>query len=110
MVVNTKRGVQLAIIDLFGLEHDLDRVKRKLYHIHGNINTFVSTTKFTPELDHDNKPTTFLDTKITITNGGIVKHLYRKETDRIQYLLPSLSHPRRKFKNVPYSLTLLLNE
>ena len=34
--------------------------------------------------------------------------LYRKETDRVQYLLPSSCHPNHIFKNVPYSLALRL--
>ena len=34
--------------------------------------------------------------------------LYRKETDKIQYLLPSSCHPSHIFKNVPYSLALRL--
>ena len=34
--------------------------------------------------------------------------LYRKETDKVQYLLPSSCHPAHIFKNVPYSLALRL--
>jgi peptide-methionine (R)-S-oxide reductase len=34
--------------------------------------------------------------------------LYMKETDKVQYLLPTLCHPSHIFKNVPYSLALRL--
>jgi hypothetical protein len=54
------------------------------------------------------KSTTFLDTTITIKNGKITTDLYRKETDRIQYLLPNSCHPAHICKNVPYSLALRL--
>ena len=48
----------------------------------------------------------FLDTLCTIENGKIVIDLYRKETDRNQYLLTSSCHPIQCTKNVPFSLAL----
>ena len=44
--------------------------------------------------------------KITIADDGIITDLYRKETDRVQYLLPLSCHPSHIFNNVPYSLAL----
>ena len=38
--------------------------------------------------------------------GTILTDLYRKETDRNQYLLPSSCHPAHTTKNIPYSLAL----
>jgi hypothetical protein len=72
------------------------------------INVLHPTIKFTCEFDNDQKSTTFLDTKIKIEDNSIVTDLYRKETDRVQYLLPSSCHPSHIFKNVPYSLALRL--
>ena len=47
----------------------------------------------------------FLDTTVWIDdNGKFQTDLYRKETDRITYLLPSSAHPGHITKNIPYSL------
>ena len=48
----------------------------------------------------------FLDTLCTIKNGRIETDLYRKNTDRNQYLLPSSCHPKQTTKAIPYSLGL----
>ena len=37
---------------------------------------------------------------ISIKNGKIVTDLYRKPTDRVQYLLPSSCHPNHIFNNI----------
>ena len=47
-----------------------------------------------------------LDTSCKILGGKIVTDLYRKETDRNQYLLPSSCHPAHVTSNIPYSLAL----
>ena len=38
----------------------------------------------------------------------MVTDLYRKETDKVQYLLPDSNHPSHIFKNIPFSLALRL--
>ena len=48
----------------------------------------------------------FLDTSLSIKNGSISVDLYRKPTDRNQYLLTSSIHPPDCFKNIPFSLAL----
>ena len=48
----------------------------------------------------------FLDTLCSIKNGRIETDLYRKETDRNQYILPSSCHPKQTTKAIPYSLAL----
>ena len=48
----------------------------------------------------------FLDTLCTIQGGQIVTDLYRKKTDRNQYLLTSSCHPAHTTKNIPFSLAL----
>ena len=47
-----------------------------------------------------------LDTLCKLENGKIVTDLYRKETDRNQYLLTSSCHPAHVTENIPFSLAL----
>ena len=47
----------------------------------------------------------FLDTACSLKNGKIVVDLYRKPTDRNQYLLTSSCHPAHVTTNIPFSLT-----
>ena len=49
---------------------------------------------------------TFSDTSCATQNGKIVTDLYRKKTDRNQYLLTSSCHPAHTTKNIPFSLAL----
>ena len=53
---------------------------------------------------HSSKALPFLDTNIWIENGKMFTDLYRKPTDRCQYLLPSSCHPSHITENIPYSL------
>ena len=48
----------------------------------------------------------FLDVSCSIQDGRIETDLYRKETDRNMYLLPSSCHPPSCTKNIPFSLCL----
>ena len=48
----------------------------------------------------------FLDTLITIKEGKIDLDLYRKDTDRNQYLLPSSCHSKMTTQSIPFSLSL----
>ena len=48
----------------------------------------------------------FLDTSCQIVDGKILTDLYRKETDRNQYLLTSSCHPAHVTENIPFSLAL----
>ena len=72
------------------------------------INKLHATIKFTCSYDIATRSTTFLDTTVRITDNGIETDLYRKPTDRIQYLLPTSCHPAHTFKSIPYSLALRL--
>jgi hypothetical protein len=73
------------------------------------INKFHDTIKFTCSHEPQDKSTTFVVTKVSIINNRLVTDLYRKPTDRVQYLFPSSNHPNHIFKNVPYSLVLRLD-
>ena len=83
------------------------------------LNTIHPTIKFTSSIScpyeckidgpHDcfcssSRSIPFLDTLVTICNGKITTDLYRKPTDRCQYLLPSSCHPSHITKNIPFSL------
>ena len=48
----------------------------------------------------------YLDVSLSIKNGKIDTDLYRKPTDRNQYLLPSSCHPTDCIQNIPFSLAL----
>ena len=48
----------------------------------------------------------FLDISCTIQNGRIETDLYKKETDKYQYLLPSSCHSKQITKSIPFSLGL----
>ena len=46
----------------------------------------------------------FLDVLCTIQDVRIKTDLYKKQTDRNQYLLPSSCHPRQTIRAIPKSL------
>ena len=46
----------------------------------------------------------FLDTCVSIKDGKFFTDLYRKPSDRCQYLLPSSCHPSHVTQNIPYNL------
>jgi hypothetical protein len=48
----------------------------------------------------------FLDVLCSIQEGKIETDLFRKDTDRNMYLLPSSCHPPSCTKNIPFSLCL----
>ena len=71
------------------------------------------TTPTSPQSDNppacDCSPSeslTFLDSSCSIQNGKIIVDLYRKPTDRNQYLLTSSCHPAHVTNNIPFSLAL----
>ena len=91
---------------------------KSLHQFLSDLNNLHPSIKFTmshttpPNLENpvcECKPEVslpFLDTSCKIVNGKIVTDLYRKETDRNQYLLPSSCHPAHVTENIPYSLAL----
>ena len=48
----------------------------------------------------------FLDTSLSIQDGKVSVDLYRKPTDKNQYLLTSSCHPAHVTNNIPFSLAL----
>ena len=53
---------------------------------------------------HQSRSVPFLDTRVSIKKGKFSTDLYRKPTDRCQYLLPSSCHPSHIVKNIPFNL------
>ena len=87
--------------------------------MYDEINEIHQTIKFTmvhttiegePEIHKCNceatKSIPFLHTSLSIQNGKIDIDLYKKKTDRNQYLLPSSCHLKSTTKSIPYSLSL----
>ena len=72
------------------------------------INSIHPTIKFTATYNFNEKSTTFLDTEVKIINGRLTTDLYRKKSDKVQYLLPSSGHPAHVTSSIPYSLCLRL--
>ena len=50
----------------------------------------------------------FLDTSLRIEKGQIVSDLYKKPTDRNQYLLTNRTHPLMVSQIYPFSLALII--
>ena len=102
--------------DLFqvfiGTRKQLHELFKKINQIHPTLKfTMVHTSvdKESEENKCDCTKTTsipFLDTSLKIENGKIDIDLYKKKTDRNQYLLPSSCHPKSTTKSIPYSLSL----
>ena len=91
---------------------------KQLHQIYDEINQLHPTLKFT--MEHTSIPNEpkedrcdcefkssipFLDTSLSLENGKIEIDLYRKKTDRNQYILPSSCHPKTTTSAIPYSLS-----
>ena len=63
------------------------------------LNEMHPTIKFTYSYNPKTRSTTFLDTTVTLNDmNSLSTDLYQKETDRVQYLLPTSCHPSHIFK------------
>ena len=87
---------------------------REINNINPSIKFTLSHTVLAKDMDANTNPCScdmstslaFLDTSLSIKNGKVDVDLYRKPTDRNQYLLTSSCHPAHVTKNIPYSLAL----
>ena len=81
--------------------------------LHGLVGTWYMTHT-TPEEENEidqcdctpKSAIPFLDTLCSVENGKIEIDLYKKPTDRNQYLLPSSNHPKGTVKSIPFSQAL----
>ena len=90
----------------------LHQLLDEINNIHPSINLTMTHTSVEGELEEDKcdcpevSSIPFLDTLISIKDGRIVTDLYRKPTDRNQYLLPNSCHPKSTTLAIPKSLGL----
>ena len=81
-----------------GSVQDLETFMSELNNHHSHI-------KFTANYNPETKIVPFLDMNVKINQNGFIEtDLHTKDTARIQYLLPSSSHPAHITRNIPYSL------
>ena len=74
-----------------------------------HLNKQHETIKFTATYNVETHEIPFLDMTVSINEEGqIITDLYKKETARVQYLLPSSCHPAHITKNIPFSLAYRL--
>jgi hypothetical protein len=102
--------------DLFmvfqGSTQSLHEFIEELDNVHPTVKFTMSHTKPKGGNKCDCEPVEsipFLDTSCQIKDGRIITDLYRKPTDKNQYLLTSSCHPMECFKNIPLSLALRIN-
>ena len=90
----------------------LHELLNDINQINPSINFTLTHTSVPGEADEDKcncEPKSeipFLDTMCSIKNGKISTDLYRKPTDRNQYLLPDSCHPKTTTRAIPKSLGL----
>ena len=93
-----------------GTPQELHQFLDKINEIHPGIKfTMQHTTPAGQEANCDCQTTSsipFLDVEISVKEGKLKTDLYRKPTDRNQYLLPSSCHPAHCTENIPFSLAL----
>ena len=96
-----------------GSVQDLYKFMDEINQLHPSIKfTMEHTTPFRCYMKgehdcwcHQTSSIPFLDTSVSINSEGhIICDLYRKPTDRCQYLLPSSCHPRHVCEGIPFSL------
>ena len=101
------------LIQLYiGTTKQIHELYYEINKIHPNLKfTMVHTTiEDEPEEDRCNceptKSIPYLDTSLSLENGKVDIDLFKKKTDRNQYLLPSSCHPKTVTKSIPFSLSL----
>ena len=102
--------------DIFSIFRGTTKDLHKLFN---DMNSLHKSIKFTmnhtsPQKEHEDDmcdcprqvSIPFLDVSCSIQDGKLQTDLYRKDTDRNMYLLPSSCHPPSCMKNIPFSLCL----
>ena len=108
-----KRFLDDIFLIFCGSVHKLHMFFEELNTIHPTIKFTMNHTvseKSSSELEtcscSPSKSIAYLDTLCEIKGGKIITDLYRKPTDKNQYLLTSSCHPIECFKSIPFSLAL----
>ena len=107
-----KRFLDDIFVIFVGSTRKLHMFYEEVNNIHPAIKLTMNHTSIISETSENkckciyNSSVPFLDVLCTIKNGKIKTDLYKKETDRNQYLLTSSCHPSHCTKNIPFSLGL----
>ena len=110
-----KRFLDDIFIIFTGSTKKLHMLLKEINTIHPNIQLTMNHTTLSDEPIEDKcecqeqTSIPFLDTSCTLKNGQIITDLYRKPSDRNQYLLTSSCHPIQCTENIPYSLAMRIN-
>ena len=101
------------ILNVFvGSSKELHNFFDQINKIHPTLKFTMTHTTISGEKTEDRcsceerKAIPFLDTLLQIENGKIEIDLFRKPTDKNQFLLPSSCHPKSTTVNLPYSSAL----
>ena len=111
-IILLKRFLDDFFLIFNGSTKDLHTLFVKVNQIHPTIKLTMNHTSIKDEPNEEkcdceeNFSIPFLDVSCSIKEGKIKTDLYRKETDRNQYLLPSSCHPKQTTKSIPFSLGL----
>ena len=104
-----KRFLDDLFLVICGNSKTLHLIFDEINNIHPNIKFTINHTSI-EESDPCECPRMnsipYLDTMLSIKSGKIISDLYKKSTDRIQYLLPSSCHPSFVTKSVTFSLAI----
>ena len=105
-----KRFLDDLIFIFCGSTEILHNFFEEVNNIHETIKFTFQHTSIIDEFNPCRCPSTqtipFLDTSLSIQNGKINVDLYRKPTDKNQYLLPTSCHPSHVISNIPFSLAM----
>ena len=110
-----KRFLDDLFFVFIGSSVTLHRLLDEMNNIHPSIKFTMTHTTPLSEMNNPccacpiKTSIPYLDTSCSIKNGKIILDLYRKETDRNQYLLTSSCHPSFCTRNIPYSLATRIN-
>ena len=103
-----KRFLDDIVMIWRGSTVDLHKFLNDINNIHPSIKfTMSHTTNANSTCDCPSASSIpFLDTSCSISGGKILTDLFKKSTDRNQYLLTSSCHPSHVCDNIAFSLAL----
>ena len=111
--------MKLFLDDFFFIFVGSTKKLHKFLNEVNKINPSIQLTMNHTSLENENKEDrrdcnmkkaiSFLDNLVTIKEGRIDLDLYRKETDRNQYLSPSSCHNKQTTASIPFSLSFRIS-
>ena len=104
-----KRFLDDLFFIFIGESKVLHKIHEEINNIHPAIKLTMNHTSISEQNPCDcpkQMEIPFLDVSVSVKSGKICTDLYKKPTDRNQYLLTSSCHPLSCFKSIPFSLAL----